>query len=251
MAERYWVPTSLPWRMPWVGSWFSQKSRSISSYEVLVGSKTTSTASVWPVCAAAHLFVGRVRGEAAGVAHRRRVDARRLPEHLLGAPEAAHTEHGLLEALRERRAQRRAEHGVAIRNLDRLGAARQCLRVINHRGLTAYSKHAYKSSRPGITDREIRGGCCPVGSGRRGPRDSAGWRGGRGGGEAGWRACRAGGGRITSKTRRDRREQSRLSLLSRPNPAFSQRQIRVFEVIHASPPSHTGPHTPACHPPPA
>jgi hypothetical protein len=25
MAERYWVPASLPWRMPWVGSWFSQK----------------------------------------------------------------------------------------------------------------------------------------------------------------------------------------------------------------------------------
>ena len=25
MPERYCVPTSLPWRMPWVGSWFSQK----------------------------------------------------------------------------------------------------------------------------------------------------------------------------------------------------------------------------------
>ena len=31
IEERYCVPTSLPWRMPWVGSWFSQKIRSISS----------------------------------------------------------------------------------------------------------------------------------------------------------------------------------------------------------------------------
>jgi hypothetical protein len=49
MAERYWVPTSLPWRMPWVGSWLSQKMRSRASYDVTAGSNTTSTASVWPV----------------------------------------------------------------------------------------------------------------------------------------------------------------------------------------------------------
>ena len=30
-AERYWVPISLPWRMPWVGSWFSQNSLSSCS----------------------------------------------------------------------------------------------------------------------------------------------------------------------------------------------------------------------------
>ena len=36
MPERYCVPTSLPWRMPWVGSWFSQKTRSIFSYEALL-----------------------------------------------------------------------------------------------------------------------------------------------------------------------------------------------------------------------
>jgi hypothetical protein len=35
--------------MPWVGSWFSQNSRSISSNEVFAGSNTTSTTSVWPV----------------------------------------------------------------------------------------------------------------------------------------------------------------------------------------------------------
>ena len=49
MAERYCVPTSLPWRMPWVGSCPSQKIRSMSSYEVFAGSKATSTTSVWPV----------------------------------------------------------------------------------------------------------------------------------------------------------------------------------------------------------
>src|SRR6059058_3854125 len=35
--------------MPCVGSWFSQKSRRISSYDVCCGSNTTSTASVCPV----------------------------------------------------------------------------------------------------------------------------------------------------------------------------------------------------------
>ena len=49
MAERYCVPTSLPWRMPCVGSCPSQKMRSISMKLVLAGSHTTSTASVWPV----------------------------------------------------------------------------------------------------------------------------------------------------------------------------------------------------------
>ena len=40
---------SLPWRIPCVGSWPSQKSLSSASYEVTFGSNTTSTASVWPV----------------------------------------------------------------------------------------------------------------------------------------------------------------------------------------------------------
>ena len=43
------MPTSLPWRMPWVGSWPSQNARRISSRLVFAGSQTTSTASVWPV----------------------------------------------------------------------------------------------------------------------------------------------------------------------------------------------------------
>ena len=49
MPDRYWVPTSLPWRMPWVGSWFSQNSRSTSSNEISAGPNTTSTTSLWPV----------------------------------------------------------------------------------------------------------------------------------------------------------------------------------------------------------
>ena len=49
MPERYWVPTSLPWRMPWVGSWPSQKTRSSSSKETSSGRKATSTTSLWPV----------------------------------------------------------------------------------------------------------------------------------------------------------------------------------------------------------
>ena len=49
MPERYCVPTSLPWRMPWVGSWFSQNTRSIASYAVFLGSNHTMTTSLWPV----------------------------------------------------------------------------------------------------------------------------------------------------------------------------------------------------------
>ena len=30
-AERYWGPMSLPWRLSWVESWFSQKARSSAS----------------------------------------------------------------------------------------------------------------------------------------------------------------------------------------------------------------------------
>ena len=49
MAERYCVPASLPWRIPCVGSWLSQKTRSSSSKLTFFGSNTTRTASVWPV----------------------------------------------------------------------------------------------------------------------------------------------------------------------------------------------------------
>src|SRR6202012_710601 len=51
---------------------------------------------------AADLLVGRVRREAAGVADCGRVNARRLPEDALGAPEAAHAEDRGLDAVGER-----------------------------------------------------------------------------------------------------------------------------------------------------
>ena len=43
------MPTSLPWRMPWVGSWTSKNRLTRSAYETTEGSKTTRIASVWPV----------------------------------------------------------------------------------------------------------------------------------------------------------------------------------------------------------
>src|SRR5205823_6991433 len=49
MADRYCVPMSLPCRIPWLGSWFSQKTFSRSAYATFVGSYTTCTASVCPV----------------------------------------------------------------------------------------------------------------------------------------------------------------------------------------------------------
>ena len=69
--------------------------------------------------ARAHLFVRRVRRDAARVADRGRVDAGRGPELPLRAPEAAHAEHDLLETLGERRLERRAEHEVALGNRER------------------------------------------------------------------------------------------------------------------------------------
>src|SRR6266540_1929467 len=48
-ALRYCVPTSLPCRMPCVGSWFSQNAFNSSSYETTLGSNTTTTTSAWPV----------------------------------------------------------------------------------------------------------------------------------------------------------------------------------------------------------
>ena len=41
MAERYCVPTSLPWRMPCVGSWISKNFFTRSAKDVTVGSKTS------------------------------------------------------------------------------------------------------------------------------------------------------------------------------------------------------------------
>src|SRR4051794_13232698 len=60
---------------------------------------------------AADLVVGRVRREAARVPDGRRVDTRRLPEDALRTPEAAQSEHGLLEARPERRGDPGGGHG--------------------------------------------------------------------------------------------------------------------------------------------
>lgn len=49
MADRYWVPTSLPCRLAVVGSCAAQKTLHILVYDVAAVSKTTLTTSVWPV----------------------------------------------------------------------------------------------------------------------------------------------------------------------------------------------------------
>src|SRR5690349_19129193 len=65
---------------------------------------------------AADLLVGRVRGRAAGVADGRAVDAGRLPEHALRAPEAAEGEYGGADAVGERLADGRAQNLVGRRD---------------------------------------------------------------------------------------------------------------------------------------
>jgi len=77
--------------------------------------------------ARADLFVGRVRGNAAGIADRGAVHARLVPELALGAPEAAQREADLLQA-GETVLQRVAVHEVLVAvQRQRLVAARQRL----------------------------------------------------------------------------------------------------------------------------
>src|SRR5690606_11630456 len=75
----------------------------------------------------AHFLVGRIGRAAAAVADGRGVDARRLPEPALGAPEAAEAQLGELDAFGEGRLERIAVHVVPRRNRHLLRTARQRL----------------------------------------------------------------------------------------------------------------------------
>src|SRR5207302_863403 len=75
--------------------------------------------------AAADLAVRRVRGEAACVTDLCRIHTRRLPEFLLGAPEAAHAEHGELHPVGEWLAHARAEDDVPLCDGHRVAASRK------------------------------------------------------------------------------------------------------------------------------
>ena len=55
------------------------------------------------------------------------VDARQLPELLLGAPEAAHAKHGAGEAVRERRLESMTVHEMRLRHAHPRITARQRL----------------------------------------------------------------------------------------------------------------------------
>ena len=71
-----------------------------------------------PGTSGADLLVVRVRGVAAGVAHRGRPHPRLLPEDLLGTPEAAEPEDGALVALGERRLDRPAGDEMGVRHRE-------------------------------------------------------------------------------------------------------------------------------------
>ena len=85
--------------------------------------------------AGAHLLVGGVGREAAGVAGGGAPHARHLPEHALGSPEASHPEDGRLEALREGRLEAVAVHEVPLGHRDPLRAAAQGFVLLDHPGL--------------------------------------------------------------------------------------------------------------------
>ena len=87
--------------------------------------------------ARAHLLVGGVGGEAAGVAHGRGVHPVGLPELALRAPEAAHAEHGGLEPVREGRPEGRVLDQVAGGNGHLVGPAGEGVGVGDHAGLVA------------------------------------------------------------------------------------------------------------------
>ena len=103
--------------------------------------------------AGADLAVAGVRRGAAGVADGRRVDAGEAPEDPLGAPEATEAELHRLDPLRERRDERRAEHGMALGDLDRGVAAGQGVGRLGHRGSSRKEHRAciVAPTRPGVT----------------------------------------------------------------------------------------------------
>src|SRR5581483_7616270 len=97
------------------------------------------------------------RRVAAGVPRGGGVDARRRPELLLRAPEAAEADDHLLEPLRERRPQRRAEHVVGGGHRHLRTATRQRRLGRHHLRLPAEKPHEdlpsvhYPTSRRPIT----------------------------------------------------------------------------------------------------
>src|SRR5439155_20715556 len=95
-----------------------------------------------PCSSRADLVVSRVRRKPARVPDRRRVHARHLPEEPLGAPEATQREHCRLDPVRERRHQRRPEHLVPLRHLERpILPSRQRLFRRNHLHITLEQLH--------------------------------------------------------------------------------------------------------------
>jgi len=66
--------------------------------------------------AAAHQFVGRVRGVATGVTNSRRVNTIGLPKQALGAPKTTEREHCLPQVVIERALQRIAINKMAVGN---------------------------------------------------------------------------------------------------------------------------------------
>ena len=126
------MPTSLPWRNPWVGSCDSQNVLSRRSYETTDGSKTIADRLRMAGVPGAGLAVGRVRRLAALVAHRRDPDARDRPELLLGAPEAAHARRRRSRSRRGTGGQRAAVDDVGAGCHERLGTAGKDLAGARH-----------------------------------------------------------------------------------------------------------------------
>src|SRR5258706_9233107 len=94
--------------------------------------------------AGTHLLVGGVGGMAAGVAHRRGINAiAEFPELALRAPETAEPEHRLLQALRIGRLQPTAVDEMADSGGDRRSPARQRLGCARQCSGFAHEQHGY------------------------------------------------------------------------------------------------------------
>src|SRR5262249_16741940 len=90
----------------------------------------------------ADLLVGRIGRVTGRIARRSDVDAlTQLPEFALGAPEAAHAEHGFRIALRIGAFQRVAVDEVATRRRDRAVSARQGVGGVGYFELLAQAEH--------------------------------------------------------------------------------------------------------------
>ena len=112
MAERYWLPVSLPCRLPWVGSWhFPEQFQQVA--EVERGATPNHTNHFRVACSAGtDLVVGGVLGLAPRIAHGRAHHPWQPPKALFSSPEASAGKDRFFLVRHQWRIQRRPQNSM-------------------------------------------------------------------------------------------------------------------------------------------